>query len=163
MFEIYGGAKTLKQWSKNEKLIVNELPLGAEVHFYNNPNEEDPLLTEVYDMTDESGKTIRVCNIPNILLMEANKIKAWVPEKIKGLYGKMHTISIAREKYITVEPAEKPTDYVYEETELDYCCPGGGGDDISEEEIQTIINKTMADKFTTVTDEEVIALLSDDK
>ena len=162
MFEIYGGAKTLKQWSKNEKLIVNELPLGAEVHFYNNPNEEDPLLTEVYDMTDDSGKTIRVCNIPNILLMEANKIKAWVPEKIKGLYGKMHTISIAREKYITVEAAEKPADYVYEETELDYCCPGGGGD-VSEEEIQTIINKTMADKFTTVTDEEVIALLSDVK
>ena len=126
MFEIYGGAKTLKQWSKNEKLIVNELPLGSEVHFYNNPNEEDPLLTEVYDMTDESGKTIRVCDVPNILLMEANKIKARVPEKIKGLYGKMHTISIAREKYITVEPAEKPTDYVYEETELDYCCPGGG-------------------------------------
>lgn len=126
MFEIYGGAKTLKQWSKNEKLIVNELPLGSEVHFYNDPNKEDPLLTKVYDMTDESGKTIRVCNIPNILLMEVNKIKAWVPEKIKGLYGKMHTISIAREKYITVEPAEKPADYVYEETELDYCCPGGG-------------------------------------
>ena len=118
MFEIYGGQKTLKQWSKNQKLIVNELPLGAEVQFFNKVDEEHPLQTPVYDITVDEV-VIRVCDIPNILLQEANTIKVMVPDRIKGLYGKMHTIAIAREKYIPVEPAERPEDYVYEETELD--------------------------------------------
>lgn len=166
MFEIYGGQKTLKQWSKNHKLVVNELPLGAEVHFYNDVNAEHPLQTGVYDMTDSNGKTIRVCNIPNILLTEANKIKVWVPEKIQGLYGKMHTISIPRTKYITVEPAKKPADYVYEETDLDSDCQcdcGDGDVEVSEEDIQNVINNYFADESKRVTDEEVIALLSDDE
>lgn len=40
MFEIYGGKTELTQWTKNQKLIMDRLPIGAEVLFYNDPNED---------------------------------------------------------------------------------------------------------------------------
>lgn len=164
MFEIYGGQKTLQQWRKNEKLVVNELPLGAEVHFYNDVTEEHSLQTPVYDMTEDSGKTIRVCDIPNVMLTKSSKIKVWVPEKIQGLYGKMHTLSIPRTRYIVVEPAEKPADFVYEETKLDTETHNSSGDvEVSEEDVKNAVDSYINDNFGRVTNEEVIALLRDDK
>ena len=126
MFEIYGGKTAFKQWDKNQKLIMGRLPVGAEVHFYNDPFEDDPLMTEIYEMQDETGKTIRVCNVPNILLKTDSKIKACVPEKVRGQYGNLYSVVGPRERIYEVKTAVKPADYVYEETEFSSCCPGSG-------------------------------------
>ena len=128
MFEIYGGKTAFNQWDKNQKLIMGRLPVGAEVHFYNNPLEDDPLMTEIYEMQDETGKVIRVCNVPNIFLTTDSKIKACVPEKVRGQYGNLYSVVGSRERIYEVKTAKKPADYVYEETELSSCCPGSGAD-----------------------------------
>lgn len=126
MFEIYGGKTAFKQWDKNQKLIMGSLPVGSEVHFYNDPLEDDPLMTEIYEMQDGTGKTIRVCNVPNIFLKTDSKIKACVPEKVRGQYGNLYSVVGPRERIYEVKTAVKPADYVYEETELSSCCPGSG-------------------------------------
>lgn len=128
MFEIYGGKTAFNQWDKNQKLIMGRLPVGAEVHFYNDPFEDDPLMTEIYEMRDETGKMIRVCNVPNIFLKTDSKIKACVPEKVRGQYGNLYSVVGPRERIYEVKTAVKPADYVYEETELSSCCPGSGAD-----------------------------------
>ena len=128
MFEIYGGKTAFKQWDKNQKLIMGRLPVGAEVHFYNDPFEDDPLMTEIYEMQDETGKMIRVCNVPNIFLKTDSKIKACVPEKVRGQHGNLYSVVGPRERIYEVKTAVKPADYVYEETEISSCCPGSGAD-----------------------------------
>ena len=116
MFEIYGGAASFKQWDKNQKLIVEKLRVGSEVNFYNDPYDDDPISTAVYEIQN-GDKTYIVCDVPNILLTEATEFKACVPNTIRGPYGNYHRITGSRERYFKVEPAEKPEDYVYEETE----------------------------------------------
>lgn len=116
MFKIYGGATKFTQWTKDQKLIMSELPIGADVLFYNDPNEDEPTITEVYEIHDEEGNAIRVCDVPNILLTETKRIKVRIPKRVRGLYGTMHSIAGQNEKYFEVEPAEKPADYVYEKT-----------------------------------------------
>ena len=90
MFKIYGGHEKCTQWTKDQKLIMSQLPVGAEVLFYNDPTVDDPLITEVYEMEDETGKTIKVCNVPNIFLMETKTIKVRIPNLIVGRYGIHH-------------------------------------------------------------------------
>ena len=162
MFEIYGGDTKFKQWTKNQKLIMSRLPIGAEVLFYNDPKEDEPLVTEVYEYKDENSTSFNVCNVPNIFLTETNKIKVRIPPRVVGLYGVVHSYVGQREKYFEVEPAEKPADYVYEETPTEGChCSGSGG--MTEEEIKTIVEKYVSDSHVYATNEDVIALLSDDK
>lgn len=159
MFKIYGGLTKFTQWTKNQKLIMSRLPLGAEVLFYNDPKEDEPLVTEVYAIQDQNGKDIHVCDVPNIFLTETRKIKVRVPAKVMGLYGEVHNIIGQREKYFEVEPAEKPADYVYEETETEGC---DGHGEISEEQVVNIVNNYFANEANYVPNEEITALLSDD-
>lgn len=116
MFKIYGGATKFKQWTQDNKLIMDELPIGADVMFYNDPNEDDPLITEVYEIRDEEDNVFRVCDVPNILLTETKKIKVRIPKVVKGLYGNLYKAAGRNEMIFEVEPAEKPSDYVYEKT-----------------------------------------------
>lgn len=116
MFEIYGGTTELTQWTKNQKLIMDRLPIGAEVFFYNDPNDDEPLVTEVYEYKDENGKSFKVCDVPNTFLTETKRIKVRIPNRVVGLYGVVHSYVGQREKSFDVEPAEKPSDYVYEKT-----------------------------------------------
>lgn len=116
MFKIYGGANKFKQWTQDNKLIMDELPIGADVMFYNDPNEDDPLITEVYEIRDEEDNVFRVCDVPNILLTETKKIKVRIPKVAKGLYGNLYKVAGRNEMIFEVEPAEKPSDYVYEKT-----------------------------------------------
>ena len=116
MFKIYGGANKFKQWTQDNKLIMDELPIGADVMFYNDPNEDDPLITEVYEIRDEEDNVFRVCDVPNILLTETEKIKVRIPKVVKGLYGNLYKAAGRNEMIFEVEPAEKPSDYVYEKT-----------------------------------------------
>lgn len=116
MFKIYGGATKFKQWTQDNKLIMDELPIGADVMFYNDPNEDDPLITEVYEIRDEEDNVFRVCDVPNILLTETKKIKVRIPKVVKGLYGNLYKSAGRNEMIFEVESAEKPSDYVYEKT-----------------------------------------------
>lgn len=116
MFKIYGGANKFKQWTKDNKLIMDELPIGADVMFYNDPNEDDPLITEVYEIRDEEDNVFRVCDVPNILLTKTEKIKVRIPKVAKGLYGNLYKVAGRNEMIFEVESAEKPSDYVYEKT-----------------------------------------------
>ena len=95
---------------------MDELPIGADVMFYNDPNEDDPLITEVYEIRDEEDNVFRVCDVPNILLTETKKIKVRIPKVVKGLYGNLYKAAGRNEMIFEVEPAEKPSDYVYEKT-----------------------------------------------
>ena len=121
MFKIYGGDTKFTQWTKNQKLIMSRLPLGAEVLFYNDPKEDEPLVTEVYEYTDENGISFHVCDVPNIFLTDTKRIKVRIPSKVVGLYGIVHSYVGQLEHYFEVEPAEKPADYVYEETPTEGC------------------------------------------
>ena len=121
MFKIYGGDTKFTQWTKNQKLIMSRLPLGAEVLFYNDPKEDEPLVTEVYEYTDDNGISFHVCDVPNIFLTDTKRIKVRIPSKVVGLYGIVHSYVGQPERYFEVEPAEKPADYVYEETTTEGC------------------------------------------
>lgn len=116
MFEIYGGTAELTQWTKNQKLIMNRLPIGAEVLFYNDPNEDNPLITKVYEIGDEEGNKVNVCDIPNIFLTQTNRIKVRIPKRVVGTYGIVHSFVGPRERYFNILAAERPPDYIYEET-----------------------------------------------
>lgn len=158
MFKIYGGQTKFKQWTKNQKLVMSKLPLGAEVLFYNNPSEDEPLVTEVYEFESDTGTKLHVCNVPNIFLTEANKIKVRIPNRVIGLYGIVHSITGPHEKYFEVEPAEKPDDYVYEETPTEGgSCQGS----VSDEQIEKAVKSYFSNSENYVPNEEVIALLSD--
>lgn len=123
MFKMYGGATKFKQWTQDNKLIMDELPIGADVMFYNDPNEDDPLITEVYEIRDEEDNVFRVCDVPNILLTKTEKIKVRIPKVVKGLYGNLYKAAGRNEMIFEVEPAEKPSDYVYEKTKINTIDP----------------------------------------
>ena len=101
MFKIYDGREHFWQWDLNQKLIVED-PTINEVHFSNRA-DSDSLPVEVYE---ENG--LRVANVPNILLQEDLKIKAYA-------YSVDHT---KHEAWFYVTTKSKPADYVYTETEV---------------------------------------------
>lgn len=115
MFKIYGGLEKFTQWTKDQKLIMSRLPIGSEVLFYNDPNEDKPLVSQVYEITDSDGNKLNVCDVPSILLTKTNRIKVCIPSKVLALYGNIHMVAGQREKYFEVEPASKPDGYVYDE------------------------------------------------
>lgn len=145
MFEIYGGATSFTQWSTDQKLIMEKLSAGADVHFFNDPVEDDPIITETYEYIDESGNKFMVCDVPNILLTKTAKIKVYVPNPVTGAFGTVYKITGPCEKCFEVEAAEKPPEYVYEETPTKGCgCESSGGE-VSDEQIQAAVDKYMED------------------
>lgn len=156
MFAIYGGQAPLIQWTQNHKLLMNELPVGADVQFFQDPKVDEPLITEVYEYVDESGSTNKVCDVPNILLQSTLKIKVCVDAKVYGAFGVPFNVIGNREKYFEVKPAEKPSDYVYEETPTKGCgythdCDGPTEGALTEEDIATDkeVNDMLNDIFGT--------------
>lgn len=150
MFDIYGGLEKFTQWTKDQKLVMDRLPVGAEVLFYNDPTVDDPLITEVYAIVDDAGETVIVCDVPNILLTEAKRIKVKIPAVVVGLYGNAHKYVGQRERYFEVEAVEKPDDYVYEETETE---GSSGSVSVSDEQIEKVVIKYLSEDVAT--DEEV--------
>ena len=111
MFQIYNGGTTFKQWSKGNKLVMDVLPVGADVLFYSDSYSDAPLKSDVYEITVDD-ETIKVCDVPNALLTKTEKIKVCIRSIVTGKYGVDHSMVGPREKYFTVEPADKPSDYV---------------------------------------------------
>lgn len=105
MFRIYGDRKSFYQWDLNQKLIVNNTPC-KEVHFSNTLSKE-ALICITYEL---DGLT--VVDVPNILLTEAFDIKAYiVVEDDAGCRTCANGV-------FEVLKREKPTDYIYTETEV---------------------------------------------
>jgi len=169
MFNIYGGGTKFTQWAQNQKLIMKELPVGADVQFFQDPNEDDPLITEVYELVEESGSTIKVCDVPNVLLTSPKKIKVYVDSKVYGAFGVAFNVIGNREKYYEVEAAAKPSDYVYEETPLKGCGCDCDSDGITDEQIKAAVDKYLSENGVDgsvsdddiATDEEVEDALND--
>lgn len=101
MFRLFNDRTELFQWDKNQKLIVDDPSIG-EVHF-SNGTQSDALVCEV---RDEDGK--RVCDIPNILLQNDFRLKA---------YAYCIDYTKVEEVFVVISRA-KPADYVYTETEV---------------------------------------------
>jgi hypothetical protein len=101
MFKIINGREHFYQWDINQKLIVNDAYI-TEVHFSNNAATA-ALVCEVYE---ENG--LRLVNVPNILLQDFWKIKA---------YGYLENFTKVEDCFEVIERA-KPSDYVYTEVEV---------------------------------------------
>lgn len=97
MFQINDGRTHLWQWDSNRKVIVND-PSIKQVHFSNNV---DPV---AYVVEVKNG----LADIPNILLQGSFNIVC---------YGYIDEYTKVEQTF-TVTPRNKPTDYVYTETEI---------------------------------------------
>ena len=106
MFKLLDKRPYFWQWDSNQRLTMNGLSEGCEVHFKNDATDE-PLTTLV---RIEDG--IPVCDVPNILLTSSDSIKVYI--YVKDLLGNR----TVRGKVLTVKGREKPNDYVYTETEV---------------------------------------------
>ena len=97
MFQINDGRTHLWQWDINRKVIVND-PSIKQVHFSNNVN---PV---AYVVEVKNG----LADIPNILLQDIFNITC---------YGYIDEYTKVEQTF-TVTPRNKPTDYVYTETDI---------------------------------------------
>ena len=105
MFEIMDGRSSFWQWDINQKLVVQDLPNCAEVHF-SNGNSDYALVTLVKTV---DGKN--VCDVPNVVLQKAGYVNVFA-YVIEG--EEKHTEYKAS---ILILARSKPEDYIYTETE----------------------------------------------
>ena len=104
MFTIYGDRKSFYQWDLNQRLIVNTE--CTEVHFTNILSAE-ALVCLTYEF-----EGLTVVDVPNILLTEPLEIKAYVVVNDADNYRTDNSDSFE------VIKRDKPSDYVYTETEV---------------------------------------------
>ena len=101
MFKILDDNKVFYQWDKNRKLIIEDENI-KEVHFCNR-TDDIALMCKVYE---QNG--LRLVDVPNRLLTDIWDIKVYASDGDNTRY--YDTIKIIERK--------KPSDYVYEETEV---------------------------------------------
>ena len=101
MFKILDDNKVFYQWDKNRKLIIEDENI-KEVHFCF-CIDDIALMCEVYEKVG-----LRLVDVPNKLLTESWDIKVYASDGDNTRY--YDTIKVIERK--------KPSDYVYEETEV---------------------------------------------
>lgn len=107
MFEIYDGRLSFYQWDSGEKIRLTETPTGdCQVHFQN--TSSDVCLT----VTPKEVDGTLLADVPNILLQSPETITVWC---YVSDGDEKHTI---RREDFEVTPRQKPSDYVYSETEV---------------------------------------------
>lgn len=104
IFSIEDGREAFFQWDVNQKLIISS-PVCSQVHFCNQSLDE-ALVVEV-----KKTDGVTWCDVPNILLQEASRIKCYTYSVADG-YRTTH------ECIFEVIPRKKPSSYVYTETEV---------------------------------------------
>ena len=106
MIQLENGKNKLYQWDLNQRLIV-DVEAGVQVHFASDRDDEDKALPVVAYSEDE----LVYANIPNIMLQTPGIINVYIypTDGVTG-YTKQHF-------KLRVVEREKPTDYVYTETE----------------------------------------------
>ena len=105
MLQIFDGREYFYQWDLDQKLSVEYDENVCHVHF-KNPDGETSLDVGTYTL---DGRL--VADVPNILLQSAGVITAWI-YKCEGDECTIET-TIFR-----VQSRQKPSDYVYTETEV---------------------------------------------
>ena len=106
MFSIFNGRTSFYQWDVDQKLIINcDIP-DYQVHFKNTSDEVCYTLAP-YEM---DGKT--VVNVPNLLLQNSTPIIVWC-----YVLDKNGNYTIKSKTFAVIE-RQKPSDYVYTETEV---------------------------------------------
>lgn len=107
MIRIEGNKVALYQWDLDQRIILDDVNDNIEVHFDDAYDDGESLTTETYK---ENGQIF--ANIPNILLQKNGIICVYVyVEGEKNAYTKHYA-------EILVLKRDKPTDYVYTETEI---------------------------------------------
>ena len=104
MFEIHSGKHQFYQWDAGQKLVVN-YPNCKQVHFVEKSSTE-PMVCLVYEY---EGK--RVVDVPNVLFLTPTTFQALayvIDEESR---------TTTYDRYFTVLPRVKPSDYIYTETE----------------------------------------------
>lgn len=104
MLQLEGNKSALYQWDLNQRLVLTDVDSAIEVH-YSKPGYEC-LVTETYE---ENG--IMYSNIPNIMLQSKGIISVYVYTEEEDKSYTKHNAEIL------VLFREKPSDYVYTETE----------------------------------------------
>ena len=104
IFRISDGRKAFYQWDSDQKLIISA-PICSQVHFCNQYTEK----ALVVDVKETDGT--RWCNVPNILLQEASKIKVYT-------YSISDGCRTTHECIFDVVPRKRPESYIYTETEV---------------------------------------------
>lgn len=105
MLQIFDGREYFYQWDLDQKLSVEYDENVCHVHF-KNPDGETSLDVDTHTL---DGRL--VADVPNILLQKAGVITAWI-YKCEGDECTIET-TIFR-----VQARQKPSDYVYTETEV---------------------------------------------
>lgn len=96
------------QWDVNQRLVLYEVNAGEEVHYaHRNDENDNALVVKTYS---ENNKIY--ANIPNILLQTAGDMDVYVYVTVGN---DQHT---EKRFILRVEQREKPSDYVYTETEI---------------------------------------------
>lgn len=103
--KIYGDKQYLYQWDINQKVVVERLAVGDEVH-YVMPNEE-VLICSVYE-----SHGLILADIPNIVLQSAGLIKTYEVKRADDGTN-INTYRSA----IRILERPRPTDYIYTETD----------------------------------------------
>lgn len=108
MIELEGGARYLKQWSLNNRVILDGFPEGTRVEISKKYDCKDSALpVAAYAEGDHV-----YANIPNILMQDPGYIRIYV--RPSAADPEHH----AEIKDYRVTPAEKPEDYFYTETPM---------------------------------------------
>lgn len=103
--KIYGDKQYLYQWDINQKVVVERLAVGDEVH-YVMPNEE-VLICSVYE-----SHGLMLADIPNIVLQSAGLIKTYEVKRADDGTN-INTYRSA----IRILERPRPADYIYTETD----------------------------------------------
>lgn len=103
---IYGDRLSFYQWDTGQRLIVDGADMCEEVHFVTRT------LNGALVVKIENQDGLRVANVPNILLQSAYPITAYV------YYRNADNRETRYARVFGVKSREKPSDYVYTETEV---------------------------------------------
>lgn len=151
MLKIFDGRVYFYQWDLDQKLSVEYDENVCHVHF-KNPDGETSLDVDTYTL---DGRL--VADVPNILLQKAGVITAWI-YKCEGDECTIET-TIFR-----VQARQKPSDYVYTETEvqsyqalakrLDEIEANGVSDEQVEKAVTKYLDENPIDSMPPVTSED---------
>lgn len=108
MITIEDGRKRFYQWDLNQRLLIEGYPVGTQVHFASRwADDTAALVVEAY----ADGDAV-YADIPNILLQTAGELCAYIyTEADDRFHTDLRTL-------LTVSARERPSDYVYTETEV---------------------------------------------
>lgn len=104
--KLYDGREKFYQYDTNQKLICEDCAVGEEIHFSNSAHG-DAAICLTYDLDG-----VVVVDVPNLYLLSASELNVY---SMRTEDDGRCTIS---RHVFGVIPRKKPSDYVYEETEV---------------------------------------------